>query len=87
MKIKFCLSLSCIPARFENLYLTINSLQQQTFEIRIADATGRLIQTEALRNYSGKFSKVYDLSDKAMGIYIFTVLSEQGSVNIRVVKE
>ena len=32
MKIKFCLSLSCIPARFENLYLTINSLQQQTLK-------------------------------------------------------
>ena len=32
MKIKFCLSLSCIPARFENLHLTINSLQQQTLK-------------------------------------------------------
>jgi len=32
MKTSFCLSLSCIPARFESLYLTINSLQEQTLK-------------------------------------------------------
>lgn len=32
MKIKFCLSLSCVPARFESIYLTIDSLQQQTLK-------------------------------------------------------
>ena len=32
MKTKFCLALSCIPTRFDNLNLTINSLQNQTFK-------------------------------------------------------
>ena len=67
--------------------LSFNSLQQQTFEVRIADASGRLLQTEALTNHIGKFSRAYDLSDKAQGVYIFTVSSEMGSVNFRVVSE
>ena len=32
MKTKFCLALSCIPTRFDNLNLTINSLQNQTLK-------------------------------------------------------
>jgi hypothetical protein len=67
--------------------LSFNSLQPQTFEVRIADASGRLLQMEALTNHIGKYSRVYDLSDKAQGVYIFTVSSERGSVNIRVVNQ
>jgi hypothetical protein len=67
--------------------LSFNSLQPQTFEVRIADASGRLLQMEALTNHIGKYSRVYDLSDKAQGVYMFTVSSERGSVNIRVVNQ
>ncbi len=70
-----------------NVMLSFNSLNQQSFEVRITDATGRLIQTEALTNYVGKFNKMFDLSDKAKGVYIFTVSSEKGSINFRVVRD
>ncbi len=70
-----------------NVMLAFNSLNQQSFEVRITDATGRLIQTDAFTNYMGKFNKMYDLSDKAKGVYLFTVSSEKGSINFRVVRD
>jgi PKD repeat protein len=67
--------------------LAFNSLNNQSFEVRITDATGRLIEVDAMTNYIGQFNKQYDLSDKAKGVYFFTVTSERGSINFRVVKD
>jgi hypothetical protein len=69
-----------------DVMLTFNSLASQSFEVRITDAIGRLIQVENVSNYMGKFSKVYDLSDLARGVYTFSVSSEKGAINFRVVK-
>jgi len=66
--------------------LSLNSLNAQSFEIRITDATGRLIANEATTNFLGKFNRVYDLSDKARGVYFFTITSEKGAMNFRVVR-
>lgn len=66
--------------------LTFNSLNAQSFEVRITDATGRLIRSESMTNYLGKFNKVYDISDLARGMYNFTVSSEKGAVTFRVVR-
>lgn len=66
--------------------LSLNSLNAQSFEIRITDATGRLIANEATTNFLGKFNRVYDLSDKAKGVYFFTITSEKGAMNFRVVR-
>jgi hypothetical protein len=66
--------------------LAFNSLNQQSFEVRITDATGRLIAVDALTNYMGKFNQQYDMSDKAKGVYFFTITSEKGSINFRVVR-
>jgi hypothetical protein len=70
-----------------NVNLNFNSLNQQSFEVRITDATGRLLQTDALTNYIGQFNRIYDLSDRAKGIYFFTISSEKGAVNFRVVRD
>jgi hypothetical protein len=67
--------------------LVFNSLNQQSFEVRITDAAGRLIQLDAITNYVGKFNKQYDLSEKAKGVYFFTVTSEKGAINFRVVRD
>lgn len=67
--------------------LLFNSVSNQTFNISISDATGRLIEDESIRNFTGKFNKVYDLSDKAKGIYFLTVKSENGATNFKVVKD
>jgi hypothetical protein len=69
------------------LNLAFNSLNQQSFEVRITDATGRLIEVDAMTNFIGKFNKQYDLSSRAKGIYIFTVTSDKGAINFRVVKD
>jgi subtilisin-like proprotein convertase family protein len=66
--------------------LSLNSLNAQSFEIRITDATGRLIANEATTNFLGKFNRVYDLSDKAKGVYFFTITSEKGAMNFRIVR-
>jgi subtilisin-like proprotein convertase family protein len=70
-----------------DVMLTFNSLASQSFEVRITDEIGRLIQVENVNNYMGKFSKVYDLSDLARGVYTFSVSSEKGAINFRVVKQ
>ncbi len=70
-----------------NVTLAFNSLNQQSFNVRITDATGRLIQTESMTNYIGKFNKTFDLSECAKGVYLFTVESEKGSINFRVVRD
>lgn len=69
-----------------DVMLTFNSLTSQSFEVRITDETGRLIQVENVNNYMGKFSKVYDLGELARGVYMFSVSSEKGAINFRVVK-
>ena len=66
--------------------LSLNSLNAQSFEIRITDATGRLIANEATTNFLGKFNRIYDLGDKAKGVYFFTITSEKGAMNFRVVR-
>jgi uncharacterized membrane protein len=67
--------------------LVFNSTEMQSFEIRIMDAAGRLIEAESLRNYFGKFNRQYDLSDKAKGIYFFSIRSDKGMMNYRIVKD
>ena len=67
--------------------LVFNSLNQQSFVVRITDATGRLIQTDDITNYVGKFNRTYDLSDKAKGVYFFTITSQKGAVNFKVVRD
>lgn len=69
-----------------DVMLTFNSLASQSFEVRITDEIGRLIQIENVNNYMGKFSKVYDLSELARGVYTFSVSSDKGAINFRVVK-
>jgi hypothetical protein len=66
--------------------LSLNSLNSQSFEVRITDATGRLISNEATTNFLGTFNRVYDLSDKAKGVYFFTITSEKGAMNFRIVR-
>jgi hypothetical protein len=66
--------------------LSLNSLNSQSFEVRITDATGRLIATDATTNFLGTFNRVYDLSDKAKGVYLFTITSEKGAMNFRIVR-
>jgi hypothetical protein len=70
-----------------NVTLAFNSLNQQSFNVRITDATGRLIQTESMTNYIGKFNKTFDLTENAKGVYLFTIASEKGSINFRVVRD
>jgi hypothetical protein len=69
-----------------NVNLSFNSLLAQSFEVRITDAVGRLIESENVNNYAGKYAKVYSLENLADGVYTFTVSSEKGAVNFRVVK-
>ena len=70
-----------------NVNLQFNSVKNQSFTITINDATGRLIEAETIRNYVGKFNRTFDLSDKSKGIYFFTIRSENGTTNFRVVKD
>jgi hypothetical protein len=67
--------------------LVFNSTEMQSFEIRILDAAGRLIEAESLRNYFGQYNRQFDLSDKAKGIYFFSIRSEKGMMNYRIVKD
>jgi PKD repeat protein len=66
--------------------LAFNSLVSQSFEIRINDALGRLIEVDNVNNYSGKFAKTYSLENLADGVYSFSVSSDKGAINFRVVK-
>lgn len=67
--------------------LQFTSNRNQTFAIRVTDATGRLIEQDAITNYSGTYNKTYDLSSLARGMYFFTITSDNGAINYRVVKQ
>ncbi|MFN5372048.1 MAG: PKD domain-containing protein, partial [Bacteroidia bacterium] len=69
-----------------NVNLSFNSLLAQSFEVRITDAVGRLIESDNVNNYTGKYAKTYSLEYLADGVYTFTVSSQKGSINFRVVK-
>lgn len=67
--------------------VVFNVTEMQSFDIRIMDAAGRLIKEESLRNSLGKYNLHYDLSDVAKGIYLFSIRSEKGMMNYRIVKD
>jgi hypothetical protein len=69
-----------------NVNLSFNSLLSQSYEVRITDAVGRLIESDNVNNYTGKYAKTYGLENLADGVYTFTVSSQKGSINFRVVK-
>jgi len=69
------------------LNLSFQSAEAQTFDIRILDAAGRLVATESFSTMPGKVNRQYDLSDKAKGIYFFSIRSEKGMMNYRIVKD
>lgn len=63
------------------------SQRNQSFSVRITDAAGRLIEQDAITNYSGQFNKTYDLAELARGMYFFTITSNNGSINYKVIKQ
>ncbi|MFN4123447.1 MAG: PKD domain-containing protein, partial [Flavobacteriales bacterium] len=79
--------LQLYPNPTRNVFnLTFNSSRNENYEIRLTDAVGRLIHLENVRG-AGNFNKVYDMSDKADGVYFLTISSNKGAVNYKVVKQ
>lgn len=69
------------------VFLKFNSITTQSFDIRVTDATGRIVHSEAVRSFAGAFNRMYDLSDKAKGVYFFTLTSEKGSMTFRIIRD
>jgi PKD repeat protein len=65
--------------------LKFNSLRNQSYVVSITDATGRLVRSEVMTDYVGAYNNVFDLSENAKGMYFFTIASERGTVNYKVV--
>jgi uncharacterized surface protein with fasciclin (FAS1) repeats/subtilisin-like proprotein convertase family protein len=79
--------LQLYPNPTRNLFtLTFNSSRNENYEIRLTDAVGRLVHLENVSGASN-FNKVYDMSDKADGVYFLTISSNKGAVNYKVVKQ
>lgn len=68
-----------------NLMVRFNSTISQAIEIRVVNALGQLITSDALPSFSGQFNRTYDLSNLTSGMYMFQIVTERGVRTERVI--
>ena len=59
--------------------------KSQSLEIQLMSINGQVIQKDIVNAFSGHYSKSFDLSDLAKGVYILSIISDNGKVDKKVV--
>lgn len=74
------------PNPAENLLNVSFSLDQdQSLNIRLISATGKVVYDENKKDASGNYINTIDLSDFAKGVYFLTIQGDRGTVTEKVV--
>lgn len=70
-----------------NFSISFTNNEINTFNISITDIKGSIIFNEKFENYSGYFSKTFDISDVSKGIYFINIEKEKYVKTIKIVVE
>jgi hypothetical protein len=65
--------------------VTFASEEVQNINIKVVNVIGETIYTEQLKEFTGQYTKVIDLTTEAKGIYTLQITTESGGVNKKIV--
>lgn len=69
-----------------NLNISFEDKQSQSIYIKMINVSGQVVYQEKLSNASGKYSKIIDLSDVSRGVYLLQIVTDQETVQQKVIK-
>jgi hypothetical protein len=74
------------PNPAENmLNISFNVEQNQSLEVRLISATGKVVYSENANDFSGYYVNTLNLTDFAKGVYFLSLTNDNGTVNKKVV--
>lgn len=65
--------------------LAFNGSKTQNLTVRVVNMNGQLIYTDAVGQYAGQYKNAIDLSAVAKGVYFVQLITDQGTINRKVV--
>jgi hypothetical protein len=68
-----------------NITVTFEIPSKQNVSIMLADVTGRVVQSEALPSYTGKYTKEHNFENLERGIYLYSIRTNNGVITKRIV--
>ncbi|HRG59608.1 MAG TPA: GEVED domain-containing protein [Bacteroidia bacterium] len=65
--------------------LAFNGSKTQNLTVRVVNVGGQLVYADAVGQYTGQYRNVIDLSTVAKGVYFVQLITDQGTINRKVV--
>jgi hypothetical protein len=65
--------------------VAFNGSKTHNLMVRVVDMNGQLVYTDAVGQYAGQYKNVIDLSTSAKGVYFVQLITDQGTINRKVV--
>lgn len=65
--------------------LAFNGSKTQNLTVRVVNTNGQLVYTDAVGQYAGQYKNTIDLSQVAKGVYFVQLITDQGTINRKVV--
>jgi len=70
-----------------NLTISFTTPQASNFTIRVIDMTGKEVYRAFADQYTGEYKSEIDLSKQSKGIYLITIITDQGTLNRKIILE
>jgi hypothetical protein len=67
------------------LNVSFNGAKTQNLTVRVVNVNGQLVYTDAVGQYSGQYKNTIDLSTAAKGVYFVQLITDNGTINRKVV--
>jgi hypothetical protein len=65
--------------------VSFNGSKTQNLTVRVVNMNGQLVYTDAVGQYAGQYKNTIDLSASAKGVYFVQLITDQGTINRKVV--
>jgi PKD repeat protein len=65
--------------------VAFNGSKTQNLAVRVVNMNGQLVYTDAVGQYAGQYKNAIDLSAAAKGVYFVQLITDQGTINRKVV--
>jgi hypothetical protein len=65
--------------------IAFNGSKTQNLTVRVVNVGGQLVYNDAVGQYNGQYKNVIDLSTVAKGVYFVQLITDQGTINRKVV--
>ena len=69
----------------EIINVVFNGSSTHSLAVRVVDVSGQLVYTDAVGQYSGQYKNAIDLSMHAKGIYFIQMITDNGTINRKVI--